>query len=121
MTTATEILSTEERDGELHHHFRWGEGPGDTDNAYERIEPMSREILDDRWRGMMGTRRPSKLHERLDTLLFDLAGRLTRRHIDDFALIDGTPTSLDVVLDIDAIELVIRDWMIERAGKVAAR
>jgi hypothetical protein len=35
--------------------------------------------------------------------------------------VDGEIIGLDVVMDIDGLERVIRDWLIERAAKVASR
>lgn len=123
------LLSTVESRGERHHRYRWtvsGIGPDGTPveplsgeaTASEPIEPLSREILEDRWSGIAGE--GTKLGGELDRLLFDLAEGLTRRDMQDEALIDGQVVGLAEVMDTDALEHVIREWMIERAGKVAA-
>jgi hypothetical protein len=137
MTTATaprhsrEILSTEERGGERFHRYRWTtEGLSDVngkpippssgeDTAAELIEPLSREILLDRWEGLTGD--GTKLRDRLVRLLFNLAEGLTRRDMNSEALVDGEIIALDIAMDLDGLDDVIRDWMLERAGKVAAR
>jgi len=131
--TTYEILRTEERDDGLHHLYRWRVERGQNADgaplppaegtawASEPIEPMSRAILDDRWEGLTGSGDSSKLLDRLDKVLSDFAERLSRRDISDHAVIDGEIVGLDVVFSIDDLEQVIREWLTERAAKVAGR
>lgn len=91
----------------------WASGP---------VTPLSREILEDRWAGLLRRQDATKLQLQLDKVLRRLAEDLTRRDVySESAVIDGDVVSLDFVMDIDGLQAVIRDWMLERAAKVAVR
>lgn len=131
MAVAIEILQTEESEGERRTHYRRtftggknvnGEPMGalvDEGWASAPIEPVPQEILLDRWDGIMGGGNPSKIQSRLDKLLSDIAERLIRRDMESEAFVDGELVCVDTVLD--NIQDTIRDMMIARAAKVAAR
>lgn len=127
MTTATaprrDIISIEDRGDTRHVRYRWGDGEEQTSFATEVVRPVSREVLEDRYAGMMGRGNTSKLLERLDRVLWDIAERLTCRDLsgDDYIYADGVIEHLDSVIEIGAIEDYIREWMLERAEKVAIR
>lgn len=117
-----EIVEVENVGPDLRVRYRWGDGYGDTGFAHSRATPIDRAILEDRWKGLV-TRASdaSKLQNRLDKLLYDLAAGLTRRdrHSSETALVDGEIVDVDHVLDIDGLEDVIRDWLIDHAQRVA--
>lgn len=122
MHTVQELLpDVEERDGMRHQSYRWRIGDDEgTESTKTPLEPVAAEILADRWHGMMGRGNPTKMQQRLDGLLWDIAERLTRRDLgSDHVVIDGRPVGVDYVMEIDELEHVIRDWMLERATKVA--
>lgn len=140
MTTATkiaphwrrrEIIGTEDRGPERSVRYRtWIEGyttnegkvvePSTTEDvAVEVVAPVSREVLEDRWAGLLQD--GSKLQYRLYRILTDIAEHLTRRDQSAEMVVDGELIGQDFVMDIDGLEHVIRDWMLERAAKVAAR
>lgn len=142
MTAATatvrnryEILEERIENGERHVRYRWtiaggtsaagsamGEHSG-LDTAMERVEPMAQEILEDRWRGLIGTDDWTELAERLNATLHELADGLTRRSTgapDTVRVDGGISIGLDTIMDIDGLFEVIHDWLIERARKVAA-
>lgn len=123
-TTPPEIVETFIRDGLQHHRIRDYLSDGEPHDSWaaEPIEPVARVILDDRYDGLMGTRRDAtKLLNRLDAVLQRIAGDLTRRSVyEESAILDGEITGLDVVMDIDGLEDVIRAWFIERAARVAS-
>lgn len=130
-----EILETIDRgDGRLVTRYRWHVAGGTyadgspmapsegEDWASGPVVPLPREILEDRWRGLLHRQDQTKLSRQLDQVLARLADGLTRRDIySERAIIDGDVVDLDMVMDIDGLEDVIRDWMLERAGKVAGR
>ncbi|MDP8905508.1 MAG: hypothetical protein M3N29_09410 [Chloroflexota bacterium] len=87
---------------------------------FERVKRVPRELLEDRWTGLMEDGlNPTELRDRLTTVLFDLATGLTRRDVgaSDNVMVDGTPTGIDVVLEMDGLEAAIREWLIERASR----
>jgi hypothetical protein len=135
MVTRHEILSTEDRDGERSYRYRWThsgltdvngkpmEDLSGEDWARSPIEPLPRVIMEDRWTGLLrGKTDTSKLQERLDQVLIDLVeGVIRRSNSDAFAVVDGEVVGVDEVMDVDGIEDVIREWILERAPKVALR
>lgn len=97
-------------------------GPNEADHAPASATRRPPEILEDRWAGLLHRQDATKLQIRLDKVLCDLADDLTRRDVyGESAVIDGEVVRLDVVMDIDGLQDVIRDWMLERAAKVAVR
>jgi hypothetical protein len=108
--------------GQRVHRFRWhvDEHQGD-DTLIERIVPVSRQLIEDRWDSMFAERPGGfpKTQERLDGLLHDIAERLTRRDVGapDYVLVDGEVSSVDSELELDSLQGVIREWFIERASK----
>jgi hypothetical protein len=139
MTTALrtrhEILEERVEQGERHVRYRWTVTGGTTADgkpmadrsgiewAMERVEPLAREVLQDRWNGLIGTDDYTKLGRQLNGVLFDLSDGLTRRETgkpDTVRVDGGVSIGLDTIMDIDGLIVVIHDWLIERAGKVAA-
>lgn len=131
MATATapapyteEILDRTQDGGEWHYRYRWavGEASGE-DRASGPIEPVARSVLLDRWAGLVkgADGEASELLERLDSVLADLAEGVVRRDIGgpDKVVRDGEIIGVDMVMDNDGLEDVIRDWILERAAKVA--
>lgn len=130
-----EILETADRgDGLLVTRYRWrSEGGTHADGspmeahsgeawASGPVTPLSREVLEDRWAGLLRRRDATKLQRRLDSVLADLADGLTRRDVySENAVIDEEVVGLDVAMGMDGLQDVIRDWMLERAAKVAVR
>lgn len=89
----------------------WAAGP---------VEPVSREILMDRWNGiMLGAGDATKTQAKLDAVLIRIAEQLTRRDLESSVILDGQLVSVDLVLD--DIQDTIRDMMIAAAAKVAMR
>jgi hypothetical protein len=80
------------------------------------FRPESREIAEDRWQGLMTDRvnpdSPSDLAMRLDAIVGELAGGMSREPITDDGL--GSET----ILDLDAM---IGEWLVQwaMAGGVA--
>lgn len=104
------------------YHWAFGDEPGGDDYARSRVVPVDNTLLTDRWHGIMHRgSNPSKLQERLDRVLYDLAAALTRRarHSSETALVNGQIVDVDNHMEIDGLEAVIRDWLIERAEAVA--
>lgn len=117
------VETIEDADGpDIRVRYRWGERPDDIDFARVRKQPIDRAILEDRWQGLMHDGLdPSRLQERLDKVLYDLAAGVTRRLRDrpETAYIDGEIVDVDHALDIDGLERLIREWLIDHGQSVA--
>lgn len=131
-----EVLETRDPErGVRSHRYRWTvNGARNADGepiesysgeewATERVEPIPPAILQDRWTGLVEVSNgdASELLERLDAILTELAEGLTRRELGAASvMVDGKITGMDCIIGIDELEEVIRDWLLERAAKVAA-
>lgn len=92
------------------------------------VRRVSREVLEDRWAGLLsgldpeeGRSTTSELWSRLNLALYELGEGVTRRSVDGSQFPDpddpSRTISLDVVMDFDGLWDVIRDWTIDRASK----
>lgn len=126
MATATapairrEIVETLDLgDGQLVHRYRYGDGPDDIDSAMETITPIDPAILADRWDGLMDD--GSEAYDHLNEALADLADGVTRRSVGrpDTVVVDGKIVGADLVMDLDGLMTVIRDWILARAVGIA--
>ena len=127
------VLVVEERDwsrGQRRVRATWTfggtAGPRKFDEwATERSEPVALEILEDRWSGIMGHGDPTKLLLRLDRVLAEIFEGVTRAGTVDererWYIEDGQVVPLSEVLSVDELERVIKDWIMERAPRVAQR
>lgn len=129
-----EILSTQDRNGVRVYRYRWTSSGGQDvagkpledrtgeDWAYAPIDPLPRVILEDRWSGLMlRLGDATRLQERLDRVLNDLLEGVTRRDNGSETFLDGELVSVDQVMDQDGLGNIIREWILERATKVALR
>ena len=114
-----EVIRVTDRDDGLRvRRYRWREDPNAEGTTTERVEPVSREVLEDRYQGLVKREgEATKLLLRLDRVLNDIAEGVIRRELGETIYMDGKFVGSDVVMDIDRLEEVIREWMLERAAK----
>jgi hypothetical protein len=135
ITRRNEIIrETVSEDGERTIRYRWFLGGGESADgvpledssgeswAMDRVEPMPRTILLDRWNGLIGADSYTELGDRLSAVLDDFAEGMTRRGTGEVAYVDEHESiGLDVVLDVDGLIETIREWFIDHSARVASR
>jgi hypothetical protein len=132
--TPPKVLSIEERNGVRVYRYRWTFSGGQDaagkplpartgeDWAYAPIDPLPRSILEDRWAGLMAKLgEATRLQERLDRVLNDLQEGVTRRESGSETVLDDEIVPVDLVMDLNGLQTVIREWILDRAAKVALR
>lgn len=128
-----EILDVTEDEGMHAHRYRVtvtgarkADGAPIPDTSFEGfahtpVEPVARDVLLDRWAALMADPHgdPTEAQDNLDKMLRDLAEGVVRRDLEGNAIVGGADVALDLVIDIDGLEEVIRDWFLDRAAAIA--